>query len=109
VLSLPGLISSDPGADQKEDEDKIAKRNLRTSCYVSDSEKALVVYMPWFSHLLTSTLVSLMLGKVVDSLVVNRSLINKDLPNALLLRMRELCYDQFRETIESIKRCRSTG
>jgi hypothetical protein len=35
-----------------------------------------------------------MAGKVVDSLVVNRSLIHKALPKALLLRMKELCYEQ---------------
>jgi hypothetical protein len=35
-----------------------------------------------------------MADKVVDSLVVNRSLIHKDLPNALLLRMQEPCYEQ---------------
>ena len=46
------------------------------------------------SHLLKSNLVSLMAGKVVDSLVVNRGLIHKDLPNALLLCMKELCYEQ---------------
>ena len=90
------------------DEGGIVKMNFRTPHNLSDSAKDQVMYI-LVSHLLTSTLVSLMLEKVVDSLTPHLSPSNNDLPNAILLCMKELYYDQFRKTIESIKCCRSTG